>query len=86
MFCSHNLMEEKLCVFSDIFCIYYKYYVYGHFWLSCLSIKTLVPYIFQNINVLETGVCLHLQVKPTRLGPVDRASRYLQAPVLCFEK
>jgi hypothetical protein len=29
-------------------------------------------------NVSETGFCLHLQVKPTQLGPIDRASPYLK--------
>jgi hypothetical protein len=27
-------------------------------------------------NVSETGFCLRLQVKPTQLGPIDRASPY----------
>jgi hypothetical protein len=28
--------------------------------------------------VSETGFCLRLQVEPTQLGPIDRASPYLQ--------
>jgi hypothetical protein len=42
-------------------------------------------FIFQN-NVSETGFCFRLQVKPTQLGPIDRASPYLQSPKRCFEK
>jgi hypothetical protein len=33
---------------------------------SCVYLKT--------HNVSETGFCLRLQVKPTQLGPIDRAS------------
>jgi hypothetical protein len=33
--------------------------------------------IFVKNNVLETGFCLRLQVKPSQLGPVDRAGPYL---------
>jgi hypothetical protein len=29
-------------------------------------------------NISETGFCLRLQVKPTQLGLIDRASPYLQ--------
>jgi hypothetical protein len=29
-------------------------------------------------NVSETGFCLRLHVKPTQLGPLDRASPYLR--------
>jgi hypothetical protein len=32
-------------------------------------------------HILETGFCLRLQVKPTQLGPIDRASPYLWTPV-----
>jgi hypothetical protein len=35
--------------------------------------RNTVVFIFQN-NVSETGFCLRLQVKPTQLGPIDRAS------------
>jgi hypothetical protein len=38
------------------------------------------PFLFKNI-VSETGFCLRLQVKPTQLGPIDRASPYLRTPV-----
>jgi hypothetical protein len=34
--------------------------------------KIIVLFIFQN-NVSETEFCLRLQVKPTQLGPIDRA-------------
>jgi hypothetical protein len=32
--------------------------------------------VFIYNNVSETGLCLRLQVKPTQLGPIDRASPY----------
>jgi hypothetical protein len=32
------------------------------------------PVYFSKHNVSETGFCLRLQVKPTQLGPIDRAS------------
>jgi hypothetical protein len=53
-------------------CLFYKYYVCGHYPSSRLYLKT-VLFIFKN-NVSETGFCLRLQVKPTLLGPIDRAS------------
>jgi hypothetical protein len=31
-------------------------------------------------NVSETEFCFRLQVEPTQLGPIDRASPYLRAP------
>jgi hypothetical protein len=51
------------------------------FWTSCLSLKCRPVYISKH-NVSETGFCLRLQVKPTQLGPIDRASPYFQTPVL----
>jgi hypothetical protein len=45
--------------------------VYGHYPPFCFYLKH---------NVSETGFCLHLHVEPTQLGPVDRASPYLQTP------
>jgi hypothetical protein len=36
---------------------------------------------FSKHNVSETGFCLRLQVKPTQLGPIDRANPYLRTPV-----
>jgi hypothetical protein len=29
-------------------------------------------------NISETGFCLRLQVKPTKLGPIDTVSPYLR--------
>jgi hypothetical protein len=58
---------------------WHKYYVFGHYPSSCLYLKTAV--YFSNHNVSETGFRLHLQVKPTQLGPIDRASPYLWTPV-----
>jgi hypothetical protein len=34
------------------------------------------PVYFSKHNVSETGFCLCLQVKPTQLSPIDRASPY----------
>jgi hypothetical protein len=31
-------------------------------------------------NLLETGLCLRLQVKPTQLGPIDIAGPCLRTP------
>jgi hypothetical protein len=33
--------------------------------------------VYISKNVSETGSCLHLQVKRTQLGPINRASPYL---------
>jgi hypothetical protein len=55
---------------------WYKYYVFGHYPLSRLCLKCRPVYISKH-NVSETGFCLHLQVKPTQLGPIDRASLHL---------
>jgi hypothetical protein len=43
-------------------------------------IQNTVLFIFQN-SVSETGFCLRLQVKPTQLGRIDRASPSLRTPV-----
>jgi hypothetical protein len=40
------------------------------------------PVYFQEHNVSETGFCLRLQVKPTQLGPIDRASPYLRTQIV----
>jgi hypothetical protein len=42
--------------------------------------KNTVLSIFRN-NVSETGFCLRLQVKYTKLGPIDRASPYLPSSI-----
>jgi hypothetical protein len=39
------------------------------------------PVYFSKNNVSETGFHPCLQVKPTHLGPIDRASPHLQTPV-----
>jgi hypothetical protein len=36
-------------------------------------------------NVSETGFCLRLQVKPTQLDPIDRASPYLRTPMTVIQ-
>jgi hypothetical protein len=74
-------------VMSDNFQVVkvYSYCVSGHYPSSC--------FLFEAHNILETGFCLclqvkpthlgptalspDLQVKPTHLGPTDRASPYL---------
>jgi hypothetical protein len=50
------------------------------------------PVYISKQNVSETGFCLRLQVKPTQLGPIDRAEYVLledeeriQSPKRCFE-
>jgi hypothetical protein len=53
-----------------------KYYVSGHYPSSCLYLKT-VPFIFQNTTFRRLD-CLHLQVKPTQLGQINRTSPYLR--------
>jgi hypothetical protein len=48
--------------------------------LLCFWTLSTVLFIFKN-NVSETGLCLRLQVKHIRLGPIDRASPYLRTLV-----
>jgi hypothetical protein len=37
-------------------------------------------FIYLKRNFSETAFCLRLQVEPTQLSPVDRASPYLRTP------
>jgi hypothetical protein len=53
---------------------WYKYYVVGHYPSSCLYPKTSSCLFFKKHNVSESGFCLRLQLKPTRWGPIHRAS------------
>jgi hypothetical protein len=46
------------------------FYVSGHYPTSCFYIS--------KHNVSETVFCLRLQVEPTQLSPIDRASPYLR--------
>jgi hypothetical protein len=46
----------------------YKYYVHSF----CFCLKQRPIYISEHSS-LETGFCLCLQVKPTQLGPINRA-------------
>jgi hypothetical protein len=39
------------------------------------------PIYLKKHNVSETGFCFRLQENLTHLGPIDRASPYLQTPV-----
>jgi hypothetical protein len=43
----------------------------------CFWTLSIILFLFKS-NISETGFCPHLQVKPTQLGPFDRAS-----PCLC---
>jgi hypothetical protein len=43
-----------------------------------LSLFKLSSFFLSKHNVSETGFCLRLQVKPTQLGQIDRASSYLR--------
>jgi hypothetical protein len=58
--------------------INYEYYVFGHYPSSYLYLKRR-PVYFSKYNVLETGFYLRLRVRPTQLGPIDRASPYLRS-------
>jgi hypothetical protein len=66
-----------------------KYYISVHSPSSRFYLKHRLS--FSKHNVLETGYCLRLQVKPTLLDPVDidSMSRQRQNPVsetLCFKQ
>jgi hypothetical protein len=52
--------------------VIYKYYVSGYYPSSCFYLKHRPVYTLKH-NVSETGFCVLLQVKPTQLGPIDRA-------------
>jgi hypothetical protein len=54
-----------------------KYYVSGNYPSSCFYLKHSYFYTTK-CNVSETGFCHRLHVKPTQLGPIDRASPYLR--------
>jgi hypothetical protein len=68
-----------------LLCLPYKYYF---FWtisiVLCLSKSH--PVYLSKLSVSETGFCLRLQVKPTQLGPIDRASPYLRTNVPSSQK
>jgi hypothetical protein len=53
---------------------------FGHYPSSCLCLKH-HPVYFSKHDVSQTGFCLRLQVKPTQLGPIDRASPSLRTPM-----
>jgi hypothetical protein len=46
-----------------------------------LSLSKHSPVYISKHNVSETGFCLRHHVKPTQLGPIDRASPYLRTSV-----
>jgi hypothetical protein len=56
----------------------YKYYVSGHYPSTCFYLKYLPVYISTH-DVSKTGFCLRLQLEPSHLGPIDRASPYLRS-------
>jgi hypothetical protein len=51
-----------------------------------LYIFIIVPFLFKPHNVSETGFCLRLQVEPSQLGPIDRASPYMRNVLLFKQK
>jgi hypothetical protein len=53
---------------------------YSSYSLFCFWTLSTILFLFKTRNISETAFCLHLQVEPTKLGPVDRASPYLQTP------
>jgi hypothetical protein len=60
--------------------------------LLCFRTLSIVLFLFRRHNVSETGFCVPLQVEPTHLGPIDRASPYLRTPAseseskLCYDR
>jgi hypothetical protein len=66
-------------------------YCKAHVTFSCLQILTITildiihrPDFYFKHNASETGFCFRLQVKPIRLGPVDRASLSLRSVYIRF--
>jgi hypothetical protein len=55
----------------------------GEFGVGIVGISThiILSKMLTKHNVSEIGFYLRLQVKPTQLGPIDRASPYLRTPV-----
>jgi hypothetical protein len=52
---------------------------FGHYPSSCLCLTC--PVSLTKHIVSETGFRFRLQVKPTQLGPIDRASLYLHTKI-----
>jgi hypothetical protein len=50
----------------------------------CFWMLSIVLFLFKKHNITETGFCLRLQVGPSQLGPIDRASPYLRTMVQKF--
>jgi hypothetical protein len=46
--------------------------------LLCFWTLSIVLFLFKTHNVSDTGSCRRLQVEPTQLGRIDRASPYLR--------
>jgi hypothetical protein len=46
----------------------------------CFWALSIVLFLFKTHRVSETGFSLYLQAEPTQLGPIDRATPYLQTP------
>jgi hypothetical protein len=53
----------------------------SNFVCSCVSGHYPLPCFYLKCSILETGFCRRLQVEPTQLGPIDRASPNLRIPV-----
>jgi hypothetical protein len=82
--------KEGLGYFGEVF--FHKQYLSVQilrFWtlaivlIVCLKHR---PVFIQKHNVSKTGFCLRLQVTPTQIGPIDRASPYLRTPIPNFGK
>jgi hypothetical protein len=71
-----TVLQHSLLQFAGTECRY-KYYVFGHYPSSSLDLTT-PSSVFLKHNISETGFCFRLEVKPTQLGPIDRASPYLR--------
>jgi hypothetical protein len=52
--------------------------IYRHKIIVFFNIIHRPVFLFKHANVSKTGLCLRLQVEPTQLGPIDRASPYLR--------
>jgi hypothetical protein len=63
----------------------YKYYVVGHYPSPCLYLK-IPSCLFLKTQRFGDWICLRLQVKPTQLGLIDRASPYRDSPKRCVLK
>jgi hypothetical protein len=68
----YRLLSSLLCRYDLKVCLHKLNItsVFGHYPSSCLHVKRRPVYLSRHDS--ETGFCLHLQVKPAQLGPIDR--------------